>query len=131
MEKSQVYNTSEEVEMKLKYLEHGKDSKKSIATGKAKTLCGINCSMEEAAAWAFDFCSKERMRISREEGNPARCVWKKGEGNLKSEQIVATVKKSPPYFITNREFVVRQFWKVEKDKIWLVFDPAKDEKKSP
>ncbi|GMH97290.1 hypothetical protein TrVE_jg4030 [Triparma verrucosa] len=113
-----------DVKMEAKYLEPEKGNR-SVCMGKAETT--VNCSMEEAAAWAFDFCSKERMRISREEGNPARCVWKKGEGNRENETTVATVKSSPSRIIDSREFVVRQFWMVKEKKIWIVFIDADDE----
>ncbi|GMI13543.1 hypothetical protein TrLO_g6791 [Triparma laevis f. longispina] len=80
-----------------------------VALCSAKTI--IDCHPAEVIAWNFDYCSKERMRISAEEGNPARiCVEKRGA----TEAIFATIK-SFPLILSDREFVVRQIWNVEDD----------------
>ena len=58
-----------DVVMSIKYIKP-KHGERSVATGKVTGV--VDCSAEEAAAWVMDYCSNDRMRISREEGNPAR-----------------------------------------------------------
>ncbi|GMI24475.1 hypothetical protein TeGR_g1808 [Tetraparma gracilis] len=43
---------------------------RSVAWGKATTT--LDCAPAVALAWSFDFCSRVRMQIDGEEGNPAR-----------------------------------------------------------
>ena len=73
-------STSKEVEMSMKYFPP-KKGERSVATGKAVGV--VDYSAEEVAAWQMDYCSNERMRISKEEGNPARLELRE-----KSEQGV-------------------------------------------
>ncbi|GMI32785.1 hypothetical protein TeGR_g3036 [Tetraparma gracilis] len=75
---------------------------RSIAWGKAG--CTVDCSAITVLAWSMAFCSRDRMRINEEEGNPARLVI---ERNSPHSDSVATIKKVPFPF-RPREFVVRQ-----------------------
>ena len=111
-----------DVEMKLKYFPP-KKGERTIATGKATAL--IDTSAEEAAAWVFEFCSNNRMRINREEGHPTRLELR--EKRRVNESTMASVKRFP-FLIDNREFVVRQIWKSEEGgKVWVAFESV-DEK---
>ena len=55
----------EGVEMKMKH-QAQKNGERSIALGRA--VATADCTAEEAAAWYFEYCSRERMAIDREEG---------------------------------------------------------------
>ena len=71
-----------------------KKGERSVATGRAVGV--IDNSAEEVAAWLFDYCSNERTRISKEEGNPARIELKVQEQERRVNEIkVATIKKMP------------------------------------
>jgi len=96
---------SPDVKMWMKYFPP-KKGERSVGTGRAVGV--IDCSAEEFAAWQINFCSNERIRISNEEGNPARLVLRK-ESRL-NEVTVATVKKFP-FMLDNREFVTKQIWR--------------------
>ncbi|GMH82652.1 hypothetical protein TrST_g12211 [Triparma strigata] len=109
-----------DVKMKVKYFAPNR-GERSIATGKAIGV--IDCTAEEAAAWAFDFCSNERCRISKSVGNPARLELK-NKARL-NERSYATVK-SMPFFLDNREMVSRQIWKTEEGKVWIASTPIED-----
>ncbi|GMH86762.1 hypothetical protein TL16_g10646 [Triparma laevis f. inornata] len=114
-------STSKEVEMPMKYFPP-KKGERSVGTGKGITV--VDCSAEEVAAWVMDYCSNERTRISTEEGNPARLeLTEKARAN---EIAVATVKKLP-FFVDNREFVVRLVWKSKTNKVLVAFESIKDE----
>ena len=62
----------------------------------------------------MDFCSVERMRISKKEGNPARLEIRKRR--RENERTFAIVKRMPAP-LENREFVFRQVWYAEKGKV--------------
>ena len=79
------------VKMKIKYKQQEK-KKRSRALGQAE--CIADCTAEEAAAWYFEFCSRERMEIDRNAGNPARLEIRKGE-ERQNEKLVASVRKFP------------------------------------
>ena len=83
------------------------DSSRSIAVGKATAV--IDCSQLRALAWWFDFASRERMTISNEENNPARLV---PFSSSKHDNVIATIK-TMPFFLSNREFVLRQVCTVD------------------
>lgn len=53
----------------MRYFEP-KKGERSIVTGKGVGIA--DCSVEVACSWLMDFCSNEGMRVSKEEGNPAR-----------------------------------------------------------
>ena len=107
-----------EVEMKVKYFLPGKGGR-SVVTG--KTVGDVDCSVEEVAAWLMDYCSKNRVRISMEEGNPARLELRKLM--RENEMTFATVKKMP-FMLDNREFVTRQIWRSEEGKALIAFEPV-------
>jgi hypothetical protein len=64
------------------------------------------------------------MRISREEGNPARLELR--EKRRENERTFATVKKMP-FLLNNREFVYRMIWKSEEGKAVVAFEPVDNE----
>ncbi len=75
---------------------------KSIALGMAEGI--VDCPVKEAAAWCFDACSRDRLRISLHEGNPARLIAKETTSH---DNVCATIKKMPA-LLHNREFISRQ-----------------------
>ena len=103
-----------------------KDNDKNlrVALGRAKGTA--DCSAEEAAAWYFEFCSRERMATSREEGNPARLEIRKGEGKI-NEKLVATVKKMP-FPLNKRQFVNRSIWRRKSEKTMAIAVVSVDDK---
>ncbi|GMH53091.1 hypothetical protein TL16_g01370 [Triparma laevis f. inornata] len=111
---------SPDVRMLIKY-NPPKNGERSVGTGMG--LGVVDCSAEEVAAWVMDYCSNERMRISEEEGNPARLeLRKKARVN---ERTFATVKKMP-FFLDNRELVFRQIWKSEEGKVLVAVESVAD-----
>lgn len=105
------------VEMWMQYIPP-KKGEKSLVTGKAIGV--LDCSAEEVAAWAVDYCNNEKMRISRERGNPARLMLTDnvGSGERDNEAVAATVKKFP-FFLQDREFVAKFVWKSEEGRVYL------------
>jgi len=79
-----------------------KGGERSVAIGKATTV--IDFPVRDAAQFMFSYTSRERMRISREEGNPARLRQKVHSAH---DQVFATIKKMP-FPLNDREFVARQ-----------------------
>ncbi|GMH72902.1 hypothetical protein TL16_g06036 [Triparma laevis f. inornata] len=104
-------STSQDVEMSMKYLPPEK-GERTVATGKAVGV--VDCSAEEVAAWAMDYCNNEGMRKSKEIGNPAALELR--EKARVNERTFATVKKMP-FILDNREFVFRMIWKSEDGKV--------------
>ena len=74
---------------------------RSIVLGKATAV--IDCPAHAALEFMFAYTSRERMRISSEEGNPARLLQR---ANTPHDQVVATIKKMA-FPLSNREFVGR------------------------
>ncbi|GMH95294.1 hypothetical protein TL16_g13121 [Triparma laevis f. inornata] len=111
-----------DIEMSMKYFPP-KKGERSVATGKAVGV--VDCSAEEVAAWALDYCSNDRMRLNREEGHMARLQLENNKGRA-NESSMATVKVFP-FFLNNREFVFRQIWKSEEGRVWIPFDSIPDE----
>ena len=103
-----------DIEMSMKYFPP-KKGERSVATGKAVGV--VDCSAEEVAAWALDYCSNDRMRLNREEGHMARLQLENNRGR-ENESSMATVKVFP-FFLDNREFVFRQMWKSEEGRVWV------------
>ena len=114
----------EGVEMEIKYKQQEK-GKKTLGFGRAE--CVADCSAEEAAAWFFEYCSRERTVMSREEGDPARLEMRKGGNGRVNEKLFATVKKLR-FPLQKREFVMRYVWqKVQHDNTMSVaFVPAEE-----
>jgi hypothetical protein len=100
----------EGVKMEIKNRQQ-KKGERSVALGKAWGVA--DCSAEEAAAYYFEYCSRDRNAISRDEGNPARLEIIEGEGRI-SEKAFATVK-TMPLMLHKREFVFKNVWKKNND----------------
>ncbi|GMH79820.1 hypothetical protein TrLO_g13491 [Triparma laevis f. longispina] len=109
-----------DVLMRIKYFPP-KNGERSVATGQCSGVA--HCSAEEVAAWVMDYCSNERMRINHEDGDVARLVL--GGKGTSNESYVATVK-SMPFFLDNREFVVRIIWKAEETRILVAVESVDD-----
>ena len=98
-----------------------KKAMRSIAIGKAEAE--IDTSAAEAAAWIWDYCSNERMRIHEEEGSPARIIVGR-EGF--AAQTLATVKRMP-FPLSKREGVYRQVLSKSGDKIIIAMESTDDD----
>ncbi|GMI43365.1 hypothetical protein TrCOL_g9828 [Triparma columacea] len=111
------------MEIKNKQQEKGK---KTLGFGRAE--CVADCSAEEAAAWFFEYCSRERMALSREEGNPARLEIKKWGKERTNEKLFAIIKKLP-YPLHKREFVMRYVLQKggQDDTMSVAIVPAKEQ----
>jgi hypothetical protein len=107
------------MDIKSKLKEEGHLLESFAALGRA--FGTVDCTAEEAAAWLFEYCSRERMALSREEGNPARLEVRERERGL-HEKVFATVKKAP-FLLHNREFVMKWLWKVENGKVTVGWVP--------
>ncbi|GMI41984.1 hypothetical protein TrCOL_g13771 [Triparma columacea] len=114
----------EGVKMEIKYKQQ-EEGKKTLTFGRAE--CITDCSAEEAAACFFEYCSRERTVMSREEGDPARLEMRKGGNGRVNEKLFATVKKLR-FPLQKREFVMRYVWqKVQHDNTMSVaFVPAEE-----
>ncbi|GMH77073.1 hypothetical protein TrLO_g9487, partial [Triparma laevis f. longispina] len=112
---------SPDVKMQMKYLEP-KTGEGSIATGKAVGV--VDCSTEEAASSIISVCSNEKLRVNREEGNPARVELR--EKARENERVYAMVHKFP-FPLANREFVFRMISKSEEEKALVAFESVGDE----
>ncbi|GMH62352.1 hypothetical protein TrST_g13759 [Triparma strigata] len=99
--------------------------KGEIAAGKAIAI--VDSSVEKVAAWVMDACGNEKMRISREEGNPARLVLTEEDGypQKDNEITLATVKRMP-FFLNDREFVVRMIWRSDEGKMSIATESIDD-----
>jgi len=84
-----------------------KYGERTIAVGKATGV--IDCSMHDAGAYWYAAMSREYVRISNEQGNPA---FLKQRENGHHDQVFATIKKMP-FPLNNREFVIRQVCSTE------------------
>ena len=112
------------VKMNMRFDEEAnKKAERTVAIGKAEAE--IDASAAEVSAWLWDLCSNERMRNSKEEGNPARLVVSRNGFN---EMLFATVKAFP-MFISDREFVARCVLSKDVDTgaILIANVPANDE----
>jgi len=76
---------------------------RSINTGRCSDI--IDSAPDEVCAYLYDYCSLERLRISKEEKNPARLIIT----NDGRQQLVATVKRVQ-WPLYDREFVTQMFW---------------------
>jgi hypothetical protein len=111
--------------MEIKYKQQEK-GKKTLGFGRAE--CFADCSAEEAAAWFFEYSSRERMALSREEGNPARLEIRKWGEERTNEKLFAIIKKLP-YPLHKREFVMRYVFQKghQDDTMSVAFVPAKEQ----
>ena len=111
---SEIKSKYRDVDMSMRYFPP-KEGERSVATGRADGI--IDCSAEKAAAYFFDYCSRLRMRISLEEGNPARLIVE--DNAALNEATVATVK-SMPFLLNDREFVVKYVWKADSSLLFIL-----------
>ncbi|GMH51905.1 hypothetical protein TrST_g8216 [Triparma strigata] len=85
----------------------------------------VDSSAEEVASWVMHACSNERMRKSREEGNPARLMLTEKDGYPpKDNEITFATVKWTPFFL--REFVVRTIWRSDKGKTSIAIESIDD-----
>ena len=96
----------EGVKTEIKHQQHEKGEK---SVGFARAIGVADCSAEEAAAWFFEFCSRERVAADRAEGNPARLEIRREEERW-DEKHFACVKKFS-IFVSNRELVFKHILK--------------------
>ena len=87
--------------------------------GKAES--SLDCSAKTALSWYFGICSRERMRVSLEQGHPARLIL---EETTPHDFKWVTVKRMP-FPLTNREFVNRQLCYAQENGV-LVQVRARD-----
>ena len=96
-------------------------AKRSIAIGKAKAE--IDTSAAEAAAWIWDYCSNERMRVDIEDGQYARIIVGR-EGF--ADQTLAVVKRMP-FPLSKREGVFRQVLYKADGRIIIALETVDDD----
>jgi hypothetical protein len=96
---------------------------RSIALGRAEGQA--DCTAEEAAAWYFEYCGRERKRNALVSGDLARIEIGQAEGKA-NEKIFATLKNMP-FPLRNREFVGRStiFSNTETNCVQVFFTPVK------
>jgi hypothetical protein len=116
-----VKSPNEEVKMKVKYHQQ-KKGKMSIALGRAEGVAA--CTAEEAAAWYFEFCSRQRVASSRREGNQARLEIR-SKGQRFNQKVFATVKIMP-LMLKNREFVFTNVLKRNANSFSVASWPVED-----
>mmetsp|Transcript_14619 Transcript_14619/g.29983 ORF Transcript_14619/g.29983 Transcript_14619/m.29983 type:complete len:1930 (-) Transcript_14619:32-5821(-) len=112
--------------VKLWFKKH-KDAKtkRNILLGKCQR--NADCTAAEATAWYFDFASRERSFVGREEGNSIRFQIRK-ETKRTNERLYAYLKmfKFP---LMNRKFVTRFIWRKNSNEsmsvgVWSVNENA-------
>ena len=95
------------VKMEMKYQQQ-KRGERSVALGRAEGV--VDCTAEEATAWLFNFCGRERKAVDRDEGNPARFEMIKAMGDEReNEKVFVNIKTMRP--ARARIFVTRFVWK--------------------
>jgi hypothetical protein len=95
---------------------------RSIATGKA--ACVLDTPALNAAAWYFMAFSKEHMRSSMAQGDPAKCIVSRSGAH---DFTWALVKKAP-FPLHNREFVARHLcFKDVLGRLVVAFEPPQEE----
>ena len=112
---------SPDVKMWMKYFPP-KKGERSVGTGRAVGV--VDCSAEEVAAWLMDYCSNDRMRISKEKRHLARLELRQHQ--RENEGTFALVAKLP-FLLDNREFVGRMIWKSEEGKVLIAVESVDDE----
>ena len=111
-----IKSPSVDVDMYIKYF-RPKKGERSVGTGRAVGI--IDCSAEEAAANLIDYCSRQRMCISQEEGNPARILV---ENNAALNEATFATVKVMPLLLKDREFIVKMIWKADEAGVTLAFE---------
>ena len=94
--------------------DRSKEGERNIALGRAD--CIIDCSAREAMAWVFDYCSRDRVRVSRENGHPARFILRE---TSQYDNIIATVT-AMPFPFRKREFVSRNICAIDDQERYIV-----------
>jgi len=86
------------------WIKHAKGvpGERSVSLGKA--VVDVDTDVHNALYYMFDYCSRERCKVSEDEGNPVRVIVRE---NGRFDNVVATIK-SMPFPMRNREFVGRQ-----------------------
>ena len=107
-------SSREDNKMELKHQQQ-KKGERSIPLGRAKVVA--DCSAEEAAAWLFEYCSRQRTAASRKEGDPARLEIRGERRN--NEKCFAFVKHFGPFF-WNREYLLKFIWTANNDGSFTV-----------
>ena len=95
-------------------------SGRGVGTGKA--TADVDASAEEAAAWIFDMCSRERMRLNREDNANLPRVLKSSTGvsSVKSGTI-----KLMPFPFHAREFAIQMMWlRLNQDTVAVLVHPV-------
>ena len=108
------------VTMHMKHIPPRK-GERYVATGRAAAT--LDCHAIKALAYSFEYCGRERLRISRESGDPVRIVVERRDSN---DVTVATVKKMP-FPLNNREFVLRMVCFRDGDAYVIATDHVPDE----
>ena len=120
---SKLKSPTPDIKMWMKYNQQTK-GERSIATGKAEGIA--DCTAEEVAAWFFDYCSNERMRIIYEEGELGMLEIKgNNQERLMNEKIFGTIRRVP-FPLTRREFVMKYIFRAEDDSVTVGIWPADD-----
>ena len=92
------------------------DERGRVATGKA-VAGGVDTSVEDAAAWVFDVCSRNRMQTNVEvnESLPRTVVETSTDG---VNSLVLGSLKSTPFPLSVREYIVRMMWlRLDSEKV--------------
>ena len=87
-----------------------------------------DCTAEEAAAWMFEYCGRERMREHLHEGHPSR-LEKRKKNPRANEKFFSTVKRMGrmSLMLKNREFVIKQMWRRnENGSMSVAFESVDD-----
>jgi hypothetical protein len=93
----------------------GEAGKRRAGTGKA--TAEVDTSATDAAAWIFDACSRDRMRINAEDNLSLPRVITRKEGS--NSFVVGSIKHAP-FPLWNREFVIRLSWaKADGDRVYV------------
>ena len=94
---------------------------RQLAIGRASTT--IDCSPLQALSWWYYFASRARSKVSVEEGNPARLIWKE---NGPHDSVIGTIKTAK-FPLHRREFVGRQLCAID-DGVLFFFAESTDDK---
>ena len=122
---SKLKSPTPDIKMWMKYNQQTK-GERSIATGKAEGT--VDCTAEEVAAWFYDYCGHEKMRIRAEERLHSYLeIRGKNDSRrtTKNERTFAMVKEFP-FPLRNREFVFKYIWRMKKDSVSIGIWPTDD-----
>ena len=111
----EIKSPSPDVRMSMKHFPP-EEGRRNVATGKGEGV--VDSSAWEVAAYFCNYCSNERIRVSKEDGNPARLIL---DYKAPNEAKMATIKKMP-FPLLDREFVVRLVWKSDEDGVTIAVE---------